>query len=104
MVKELNNMERGNHIDCCGIVHIYKIPRFSNGAKKELKQKTLNTCKGPFRKRKVRCMLVEVTLNGNQMKEWDSHLKDIGYKRVSKFRNVNSGNLVGVYHFYLEPN
>jgi hypothetical protein len=48
--------------------------------------------------KKFSCIL-EACLTDRQMQGWAPHLKEVGFKVVTRFPNSNSGNVVNVLHY-----
>lgn len=43
--------------------------------------------------------LIEVTLSGELLLNWEDFIEELGFEKVSTFENCNSGHLVAVYHY-----
>lgn len=91
--------ERGHGGGCCGVSHIYRIPRYSNEAVEELKNAT-KYFSGPHT-RTGGCRLIEIVLTERKDKRWHEALIDIGYRVATKFRNNSTENILYVYHYYI---
>ena len=110
-VSAAGNFELEDHGgECCGIMHLY-------GFDDELLLDDHPTGKVTIANRVAtiqagvqRClrsrasydhdkqMLVEVVLSEYQWRDWDTAVKRAGFKKVTEFRNSNSGRVCRVYH------
>lgn len=114
----MNYLEIEDHIDCCGIKHVYgffdpdtweeyyytdEVPPKS--AYLEDLDECLKTITNEVRfGEKGQGLLVEITLTDKQL-NWKyflrKALRERGFKKVSSFINKNTSNKVNVYHLVI---
>lgn len=88
-------VSRNHGAGCCGITSY--VSRCWMGSVKKYKQ-DLDQIVDVHNRRGV---LAELTLVDKQVTPHiKSHLKKKGFRRVSRFKNGNSGNIVNVYHYH----
>lgn len=92
-------IERNHGGGCCGIAHAIGFYNYEQYAQHQKRFKDIVKTKMEMN------MMVEVAVTNSQLKSSPQLIKDLsdlGFKRVSVFRNGNSNNIVNVFH--LIPN
>lgn len=92
----------GHGGNCCGINHLYEFPDLDDaGGKEERKAMiaafiyALQSIGSDLRN------IVEVVLTDEQLRSgWLRVVQRNGFKRVSRFKNSNSGNVCNIFHRY----
>ena len=87
---------------CCGIRHIHAFTGHETAEDIERLMKSASVRHG-----KATCILVEVVLTNSQCKKKDGYLpallQQLGFKLVTRFKNINSGNICNVFHYVPAP-
>lgn len=99
------NAHGGN---CCGICHIYDLTGESSndcGEDPFCPETFKKVVENNYRERDIdgSSRLLEVVVTDLQMEnnpDIQESLDELGFRYVSKFRNINSGNICRIYHKY----
>lgn len=93
-------IEDGHGGECCGITHVSNFDTYSEPTADELKaaaEEFQRDHGGASRDH-----MYEAVLTDNQLSWkdgfWRKQLKKAGFKKVTRFRNSNSGNYCNVFH------
>lgn len=86
---------------CCGARHIYNFPSYSEQAVDELKR--LIGYELQQENPLSDCLLFECILTDSQIyRQWGSKLLEIGFKRVMRWRNPNTENMLNMFVYVRE--